>query len=40
VVNLEPADTGSRERLVRLLEELGRPDDAARYRNREPPRNR
>jgi ferredoxin len=32
VVNLDPADLPSRARLVRLLEELGRPQEAARYR--------
>lgn len=32
VVNLDPSDRASRARLVSLLEGLGRPQDAARYR--------
>jgi tetratricopeptide (TPR) repeat protein/ferredoxin len=32
VVNLAPADTASRTHLATLLDQLGRPDEAARYR--------
>ena len=34
VVNLDPGDTASRQRLVEILRELGRHEEAARYRAR------